>query len=239
MVGIYKILSPTGKVYIGQSFDLNKRKNNYRFLGCKSQSKLYRSLLRHSWDKHSFEVIHDLPDDINPEIVTRYEQLYMDLYKDCGIELLNLREAGLQGPLSPEDRLKLIGRPSPTKGRKQSLQTRQNRSNSMKGVKKTQQHKENMRIGRAKKNPTEWRLNLGIAQKRRFEKESSPRKIDRESLWGVVADYKNTSLTVSLIALKYKISKNTVDRVLRENDVKRRPKGNPGVKRKHILNTNV
>jgi len=30
MIGIYKITSPSGKVYIGQSKDLNKRKKDYQ-----------------------------------------------------------------------------------------------------------------------------------------------------------------------------------------------------------------
>jgi predicted GIY-YIG superfamily endonuclease len=44
MIGIYKITSPTNKVYIGQSLDIEKRFVNYKGLFCKQQTKLYNCL---------------------------------------------------------------------------------------------------------------------------------------------------------------------------------------------------
>ena len=43
-IGIYKITSLTGKVYIGQSTNLEKRKDDYVKLRCNKQPKLYNSL---------------------------------------------------------------------------------------------------------------------------------------------------------------------------------------------------
>ena len=43
-IGIYKITNPKGKVYIGQSININKRWNAYRNLKLKSQTKLLNSL---------------------------------------------------------------------------------------------------------------------------------------------------------------------------------------------------
>ena len=45
--GIYKITNPKNKVYIGQSKDIIKRWYYYKTLHCKSQIKLYNSLLKY------------------------------------------------------------------------------------------------------------------------------------------------------------------------------------------------
>jgi len=34
MIGVYKITSPTGKVYIGSSIDIEKRIKHYKSVGC-------------------------------------------------------------------------------------------------------------------------------------------------------------------------------------------------------------
>ena len=57
MIGIYKITSPSGKVYIGQSRNIKNRKWRYKRLDCKSQVKLYSSFKKYGFDKHKFEII--------------------------------------------------------------------------------------------------------------------------------------------------------------------------------------
>jgi len=57
--GIYKITSPTGKMYIGSTVNLNRRKNEYNKLYCKKQPKLYYSIKKHGWENHIFEVIEE------------------------------------------------------------------------------------------------------------------------------------------------------------------------------------
>ena len=61
IIGIYKITSPSGKIYIGQSLDIHYRWNvQYFKLKCKSQTKLYESFLEHGVENHTFETIHTL-----------------------------------------------------------------------------------------------------------------------------------------------------------------------------------
>jgi group I intron endonuclease len=69
MIGIYKITSPTGKIYIGQSVNIEKRFSQYLRLHCKDIKRLYRSFLKHGVDNHVFETI-----------------------EECSIDLLNTRE---------------------------------------------------------------------------------------------------------------------------------------------------
>lgn len=55
--GIYKITSPSNKIYIGQAIDITKRWAKYKRLNCKRQPKLYNSFIKYSVEKHLFEVI--------------------------------------------------------------------------------------------------------------------------------------------------------------------------------------
>lgn len=102
IVGIYKITSPSNKVYIGQSFNIVKRWKQYRSRSLKGQKKLINSFSKYSVASHIFEIIHQLPEDIEKSVMDNYELLYCDLYKSCGIELLNLREGFNGGRMSDE-----------------------------------------------------------------------------------------------------------------------------------------
>lgn len=54
---IYKMTSPTNRVYIGLTSNVNKRKAAYRGLDCKSQPLLIRSLEKYGFDSLNFEII--------------------------------------------------------------------------------------------------------------------------------------------------------------------------------------
>lgn len=94
MIGIYKITSPTGKIYIGQSWNIDRRKNDYRKLNCKSQSKLYNSLISHGWDSHLFEIIKSFSDNITQDELNHWEIYYWKQYIDSGFDILNLQKPG-------------------------------------------------------------------------------------------------------------------------------------------------
>jgi group I intron endonuclease len=59
MIGIYKITSPTSRVYIGSSNDINNRLCSYKNLKCKSQTRLFNSIKAHGWHMHKFEVLEE------------------------------------------------------------------------------------------------------------------------------------------------------------------------------------
>ena len=54
---VYKITSPTGRIYIGSSINPKKRFSDYRCYDCKGQRKLYNSLMKHKYENHFFEII--------------------------------------------------------------------------------------------------------------------------------------------------------------------------------------
>lgn len=56
---VYKLTSPSGKVYIGQTYNINRRFSVYRNLNCKPQSKLYASIKKYGWNSFRKEIIFD------------------------------------------------------------------------------------------------------------------------------------------------------------------------------------
>jgi group I intron endonuclease len=107
IAGIYKIVNPNSKVYIGQSWDIANRKTYYEKVKCKSQTKIHNSLLKYGWETHTFEIIHELPQDATQEVIDNYEILYWQLYKDCEVEVLNIKDPGSRGRCSEETKRKM------------------------------------------------------------------------------------------------------------------------------------
>lgn len=103
MVGIYKITSPSGKVYVGQSWDILKRWKQYEQQnGIQNQRKLVHSLKKYGFAAHKFEILDWYSAGCNQTVLDRREQLWMDLHRELGLELLNIREAGSRGKQSDE-----------------------------------------------------------------------------------------------------------------------------------------
>jgi group I intron endonuclease len=95
MVGIYKITSPSGKVYIGQSTRIETRFSTYQnILEHTIGRKLLHSLKKYTSAKHTFEVIHELPEDVSQQTLHDYERLYIQQFKECGFNMLNLTDGG-------------------------------------------------------------------------------------------------------------------------------------------------
>ncbi len=87
MIGIYKITSPTGRIYIGQSIDLKYRFDTYRRLGkqVSSSPKLYRSLLKYGYFNHNFEII----EECSVENLNKRERYWQDFYNANSEQNLN------------------------------------------------------------------------------------------------------------------------------------------------------
>lgn len=92
MICIYKIKSPSGKVYIGQTIDWNRRFREYKQRLGKSQTKLYRSFLKYGYINHTFEVLIEC----EIEKLDFYECYYIDLY-DSVNNGLNSKGGGSAG----------------------------------------------------------------------------------------------------------------------------------------------
>lgn len=123
MVGIYKITTPSGKVYIGQSINISRRWCDHKWPNKRSVSLISRSVKKYGYKNHLFQIIHELPNDAAKETISKYESLYMDLYRSAGVILLNIsdaRDSNFGYKPTPETiekhASKLRGRPSVRKG---------------------------------------------------------------------------------------------------------------------------
>jgi hypothetical protein len=79
MIGIYKIVSPSGRTYIGQSIDIEKRKIDYNQKGClKNQPKIYQSILKYGWENHIHKIIEECTLEQLNERETYWKQIELD-----------------------------------------------------------------------------------------------------------------------------------------------------------------
>jgi group I intron endonuclease len=129
IIGIYKIKSPSSKIYIGQSIDIYRRWKFYSFFNCKNQPHLYNSLKKYGFENHIFEIIEECHIIQLDERETYWKKYFLDQFKGDWEKVLfcELYDSG-GGPLS--------------------LKTKQKISNSLLGKKKTQQHKDNIKKAR-------------------------------------------------------------------------------------------
>jgi len=104
MQGIYKITSPSGKIYIGQSTNIEKRVSRYKKLSCEKQVKLYSSLKKYGWDSHKFEIIEIVEDS---GMLLDRETCWKLYYDVLNKPSLCCRIDGLGGKMSAESNLKL------------------------------------------------------------------------------------------------------------------------------------
>jgi len=91
LTGIYKILSPNNKIYIGQSINIKKRFYNYSLFHCKFQTKLYNSLKKYGVENHKFEILHLC----NTDQLNKLERYYQELFEVHNKYGLNLRLTGI------------------------------------------------------------------------------------------------------------------------------------------------
>jgi group I intron endonuclease len=156
MIGIYKITSPSGKVYIGQSWDIELRWKNYRNSGRnQKQPALDASINKYGHNIHKFEIIQEFPIDITQEVMDRIEIACIEIYKDAGIKMMNIREGGSRGKHSLESIQRMKGKNGMHMiGRKLSPETIKKRTEKQKGLKRSDESKEKYKSSKVgSKNP--------------------------------------------------------------------------------------
>lgn len=120
--GIYKIVSPSGSIYIGQSYNINGRFAIYKCRLAPKQPKLRNSFIKYGFDAHKLEVLCLLPNDVTQDVIDSYEIFYIKQFSSCGFKMMNIKEGGSCGKMSAESKEKL--RISQT-GTKKSDETRE------------------------------------------------------------------------------------------------------------------
>lgn len=129
--GIYKIINPKGKIYIGQSTNINKRKHIYKTVKCKGQIKIYNSILKYGWENHQFDTIEEcLVEQLNER--ERYWQDYYNVLKG-GLNCKLTKTEDRSG-ITPQEIRDKIGKANT--GKTHSDLTKYKMSESAKGNKK-------------------------------------------------------------------------------------------------------
>lgn len=162
IIGIYKITSPIGKIYIGQSYNVKERKRRHKSLKNERQEKIHNSLKELGVENHSFEIIQEFPKDISQSVLDAYEIFCIEQYKEAGVEMLNIQMGGKNGfhaqetkekirkantgVVFTEERLRrmsqaLKGKTSPRKGVKMNDETKRKLSEARKGKKMSEEQK--------------------------------------------------------------------------------------------------
>jgi group I intron endonuclease len=131
-IGVYKITSSSGKIYIGQSINIEKRLIDYRHKNCKGQKRLFNSIEKYGWNEHIFEVIEYCSiEELNSR--ERYWQEYYDVLGPNGLNCVLNNTDDKKKILSEETRNKLK-----TKRSKEFCELM---SLKLKGRKLTEEHK--------------------------------------------------------------------------------------------------
>jgi len=110
MTGIYRIISPTGKIYVGQSMDIHNRFKYYKNINqIKRQPKIYNSMKKYGWDNHICEIIEECSIELLNDREVYWKKHYLSIFnQDWNMVLFcNIYDGG-GGPLS-DDHKKKIG----------------------------------------------------------------------------------------------------------------------------------
>lgn len=111
VAGIYRITSPSGAIYVGQSWDIHRRWREYRsekFLQCGKQPKLINSFRKYGVQSHTFQVVITARPSDTQEDMNGLERFVLDEYKIEFFRILNIREAGGNGRPSSDSIAKMV-----------------------------------------------------------------------------------------------------------------------------------
>jgi group I intron endonuclease len=148
-IGVYRITSPSKRVYIGSSIDIERRFNDYRNMQVKYQVKLRNSFLKYGVDAHKFKVLIECDKDE----LYKWERLYGEHYDSLG-------RNGLNGVLPKYNDIKGVV----------SEETRKRMSQALKGIVRSQDYKNKMRmslLGREIKPETKVKLSIAAKNRKR------------------------------------------------------------------------
>jgi len=147
MIGIYKITSPTGKIYVGQSRNIEKRFLAYKRKNAKGQHRLHRSFVKYGFKNHVFEIIEEC-DFIELNKRERYWQDYYNVISDSGLNCLLTETSVLPREITEETRKNMsTSSPKYWLGKKKNTEFRLKISKAGKGISKpprSKEHRENI-----------------------------------------------------------------------------------------------
>ena len=110
ITGIYKITSPTNRIYIGKSNNINRRFKDYRKPVKKGRKSLiHDSIKKYGYDSHIFEILEQCEEDrLNEREMFYIEYFQTNVTKYREGNGLNLYDGGNSPVIQSSDRLREI-----------------------------------------------------------------------------------------------------------------------------------
>lgn len=143
MIGIYKITNPKGKIYIGQSVNIEDRKSQYKHLSKYSLGrKIFNSIKKYGWDKHQHEIIEECSLDLLDD-----REIYWGGYYEVLTKGLNLALGQGRGKCSDETKLLM----SESAKKSMTPERRLQLSKAKQGVSRSEEAKEALRVPKKSK----------------------------------------------------------------------------------------
>lgn len=143
--GIYKITSPSGRVYIGQSRNIKGRFCSYKNLHSttKGQIKLFRSFKKHGVENHTFEIIEECEfEELN--IKERYWQDFYNVLNgglNCHLTCTEILPHVMSEETKEKMRLAKLGNKASKETCKKLSEMRRGENNSFFGRKHSEKSK--------------------------------------------------------------------------------------------------
>lgn len=134
---VYMITSPTNRIYIGSSINIERRFLYYKSTLAKTQIKLYRSFKKYGYDNHKIEIVWAGP----VEDMLKYETLIgwgFDVLEPENLNLMLPKLGNIFSCISEKTRIKMSN--SAKKRPITSINTRKKISKVWKGRKQTAEH---------------------------------------------------------------------------------------------------
>ena len=183
MTGIYKIISPSGKVYIGQAVDIERRWKEHQRESTHCKYKLYNSFRKYGVNNHTFEVV----EECSREELNSKERYYQDKFNVLEEGLNQVLQPAKEAPriLSEETKRKISeskkGAPAWNKGKPRSEEAKRKISSTLTGRKLSEEVKHNIAKGKRGKSRTphseETKRKISETKKGKRMSEETKRKI--------------------------------------------------------------
>lgn len=218
MIGIYKITSPSGKIYIGQSVNILSRINKYKNAKCITQPIILKSILKYGWENHVFEIVCECEQSELNEKERHYQEMFDCIGKN-GLNCMLTHTRTKSGKARQETIDKLTGRKLPEStrekmrnkklseetrlkiskaniGRKVSEETRKKISESNSGKKRTQEYIDKMKL-RVVSDDTRAKISLSNKGRKYSEEQKAKMKLIRKKSVPSELFFKKSKIAVS------------------------------------------
>jgi group I intron endonuclease len=186
MTGIYKITNPNGKIYIGQSVCIERRKVIYKNEKCKRQPKVYNSIKKYGFSQHIFEII----EECTVQELNKRERYWQDFYEVLGENGLNLsltNSNDKSGHISEEVKKviseKLTGRERSQEHCNNIGKAKKGKESWWKGHIRTEEHQKN--LTESLKGKSSWsKGKTGCYSEETYKKWSENKQGDKNPMYG-------------------------------------------------------